>query len=813
MLALAFRMAPPYSGSMSDMLQQASGKDRERWLAGESDMGRRIARHDWARSPIGSLSRWPQPLRTLVDVLVNSTQPMFVAWGPHRVLLYNDAYAGILAGKHPAALGQDFLDVWDEIRADLAPIVDAAYAGRAVHMDDIELMMNRRGFPERTHFAFSYTPVNGEDGEVAGFFCPCNEITGQVLGERRLRFQARLDERLHPLDDLEALVVAASELLAAEIEVPHVAYARIDAGQRYMLVKGEWGDAGIAPLKGRYAFDALVPGFVDALRAGRPVIVPDTAAEPAADASAFHRGAGAFLAVPITKDAEVVATVLVHASGRRIWSEADIDIARDMAGRVWSALARARAQTAAKETSERYRVAALATNDAIWDWDLQNNSVLWNEALFVTHRFVPGDVEPTGDWWIDHIHPDDRERVDMSIHAVIDSDKEHWAESYRFRRGDGSYADVLDRGYVVRDRQGVAVRMIGAMLDITEQKRIDAALRAGEERLSFALDAGGLGAWELDLQTGELTTSTHCRENFGKPGNAPFSYADLLATIHPEDRARQQEAVERAIAGQHDLNIDYRVVWPDGQTRWINVRGRPAFDETGQPVLIAGVSLDVTHRTLADQHQRLLIDELNHRVKNTLATIQSIAMQTFRHEDGVGAPPEQRDLFESRLMALAKVHDVLTRENWEGARLRDVVLEAVAAHCGGDQAAFTVQGPDARLAPRIALSLSMALHELCTNAAKYGALSVADGQVSIRWVVEQAGDGRCLRLVWREQGGPAVRTPSRKGFGSRLIERQLGRELRGTVELRFEPTGVICTINAPVADPGTIAPATLPSVK
>ena len=117
--------------------------------------------------------------------MLAANQPMFIAWGPERTLLYNDAYAGLLATKHPDALGRDFLEVWREIREDLIPIVDKAFAGKPVHMDDIKLVMNRRGYPEETHFSFSYTPVRDGFGRIAGFFCPCNEITGQVLAERR----------------------------------------------------------------------------------------------------------------------------------------------------------------------------------------------------------------------------------------------------------------------------------------------------------------------------------------------------------------------------------------------------------------------------------------------------------------------------------------------------------------------------------------------------------------------------------------------------------------------------------------------------
>lgn len=153
---------------------------------GDSLMAEKCRCFDWASSPIGEPAYWPAALKVLIPVLLASNQPMFVVWGGLHTLIYNDAYAEILGQKHPRALGRSFLDVWNEIRADLTPIVDAAFQGRPTQMDDIELWMERHGFREETHFSFFYSPLRDEVGDVAGFFCACNEITGQVLAERLL---------------------------------------------------------------------------------------------------------------------------------------------------------------------------------------------------------------------------------------------------------------------------------------------------------------------------------------------------------------------------------------------------------------------------------------------------------------------------------------------------------------------------------------------------------------------------------------------------------------------------------------------------
>ena len=177
------------------------------FLSGGGEMGALIRAHDWSATPLGRPEGWPQPLKTLVGIALGSNQPMFIAWGREQALLYNDAYAEILALKHPKALGRPFLEVWDEIRSDLLPIVEQGYAGEPVHMDDIKLLMHRRGYPEETYFAFSYIPVRDERGQVAGIFCPCTEITDQVLTERRPReteaeLRAERDRTRHVLDGM-----------------------------------------------------------------------------------------------------------------------------------------------------------------------------------------------------------------------------------------------------------------------------------------------------------------------------------------------------------------------------------------------------------------------------------------------------------------------------------------------------------------------------------------------------------------------------------------------------------------------------------
>jgi two-component sensor histidine kinase len=221
---------------------------------------------------------------------------------------------------------------------------------------------------------------------------------------------------------------------------------------------------------------------------------------------------------------------------------------------------------------------------------------------------------------------------------------------------------------------------------------------------------------------------------------------------------------------------------PDGTRINVLANVEPLFDEAGNLVGALSCIQDISALTLAQQQQRSLVDELNHRVKNTLATVQSLAAQTLGSTAGVAARA-----FELRLLALSRTHDLLTRTQWASADLTDIARTI----CSPDQRHVRIDGMTVPLPPRIALSLAMVLHELVTNAVQHGALSSPDGSVDLYWRVH----GDRLHLDWREQGGPTVSEPPRRGFGTRLFERTVVNELRGAASLDFNPSGVHCTMD------------------
>ena len=324
----------------------------------------------------------------------------------------------------------------------------------------------------------------------------------------------------------------------------------------------------------------------------------------------------------------------------------------------------------------------------------------------------------------------------------------------------------------------------GALAELTQRRR-------AEERLKFALDSGRMGSWDLDVATKAYEASDLCKANYGRRPDETFTFADLIETIHPDDRPRILASIESAIRDGAEYDVEYRVVHPHGDLRWLHARGRAAQTaDDGGVRRLAGVSLDITERKRAEERQKLLVNELNHRVKNSLATVQSIAAQTLR---SVAAPEFFRDAFETRLIALSHTHDLLTRESWAGASLREVFDVELHAMAGEDRVTFDYPA-DVRLNPKAAVALGMGIHELATNAVKYGALSIPEGRVKVDWAIE---DG-VLRLIWTETNGPPVTPPARRGFGVRLLERGLAAELSGGVELTYDAAGLVCQMALPL---------------
>jgi PAS domain S-box-containing protein len=345
---------------------------------------------------------------------------------------------------------------------------------------------------------------------------------------------------------------------------------------------------------------------------------------------------------------------------------------------------------------------------------------------------------------------------------------------------------------------------ISCFQDVTERKRMVEALnhsredlRLQEQRWRATYNHAAIGIAEVDA------SGRFIRVNDTMTTMTGWTREDLLGrrlfqNTHPGDKDLDEASYLRQVAGELDFySVDRRFIRKDGRTIWCLVRSSSVRDAQGKFLYCVRVIHDITERKKAEERQKLLIDELNHRVKNTLATVQSLATQTAH---GTDSPAAFREAFEGRLIALSQVHDQLTRRHWGSAELQDIVVGATAPYAGDAPGRVEAGGETITIKPRAALTLALVLHELTTNAAKYGALSVPNGRVTVRWRIENGSAQALLRVEWHERGGPPVSPPKRQGFGSRFIEGSIASELRGTARLDFEAVGLRCTMTVPLAN-------------
>jgi two-component system, chemotaxis family, CheB/CheR fusion protein len=336
--------------------------------------------------------------------------------------------------------------------------------------------------------------------------------------------------------------------------------------------------------------------------------------------------------------------------------------------------------------------------------------------------------------------------------------------------------------------------VVMTFVDITERKAFEVRLAEREQRFHALVNASSQIVWTTNA-AGETEDDSPSWRAFTGQTFEQWKGFGWLDAIHPDDRERVNDLWRKAVAEKSPVSTDYRLRHVSGEWRWTAVRAVPLVTADSVSGWV-GMNLDITERKEAERQRDLLLHELNHRVKNTLATVMSIALQTLK---GAASPLEFRQAFLTRIVALSKTHDLLTNAAWRPVTLSDLVQLELAPYRDDKSPRCRVEGEDVLLEPRVALALGLALHELTTNAAKHGALSVSTGRVDVAWHVRSLNGTRDLHLTWAETGGPPVQAPARRGFGSRLIEEGLAHELDGTVRLDFDVGGVKCAIVAPLS--------------
>ena len=335
--------------------------------------------------------------------------------------------------------------------------------------------------------------------------------------------------------------------------------------------------------------------------------------------------------------------------------------------------------------------------------------------------------------------------------------------------------------------------------DISRTRDLEQRLRDRDEILSLAELSAGIGVWDADLTTQTLRGTPHFFALHGlPPSDEAVSFEVTRSLRHPEDRARVVNGFNDAIArGADNFEAEYRIVRPDGRTRWIFGRGRVFRDASGAPVRYTGVDIDVTERKRQEDQLRLITHELRHRANNLLAVIQAMARQTLRASVDLD---DFESRFEGRVRALADSNELLVHQDWRGVPLDGLVRSQLHPFDEKDASRFEISGPNVDLVPKAVQTLGLALHELATNASKYGALSTPSGRVSVTWGLRaEQGEPR-LNLKWRETGGPPVEPPERSGFGRFVTEKMVAQNLGANVAIEFATEGVVWSVDCRAAD-------------
>ncbi|MEO6717688.1 MAG: PAS domain S-box protein [Novosphingobium sp.] len=356
---------------------------------------------------------------------------------------------------------------------------------------------------------------------------------------------------------------------------------------------------------------------------------------------------------------------------------------------------------------------------------------------------------------------------------------------------DGRKIDVSLTISPMRDFAGNLIGASKIVRDISKRKAAEAALRSSEERLHLALNAASAGVWELVAESGTFWASDQTKALHGLTPDAPFTHETALAAIHPDDRALIESTLTNAIATGEPLKMEIRTVWPDGTVHWLLSQAEVKPDPSQNRIL--GLVIDITDRKLHEEHVQFLMREINHRAKNLLGMILAVARQT-----AATSPDDFIDRFEKRVQAMAANQDVLVRSDWKSIQLCELVRTQLApfGHLGEDR--ISMIGPKLEISPAASQTLSMAMHELATNAVKYGSLSNDTGRVSIVWHIypDQAGKMR-FAMSWDEIGGPVVTPPARRGFGTTVIEALVKASLKCKPQIDFSPSGFAWQIDCP----------------
>ena len=405
-----------------------------------------------------------------------------------------------------------------------------------------------------------------------------------------------------------------------------------------------------------------------------------------------------------------------------------------------------------------------------------------------------GTLEISREDWRARVHPDDLPSLDAVVRRAFTNGEREFVLEFRIFRG-GQVRWIESRTLISYNEAGKPVRRIGAQIDVTERKQAEQALAERNIQLALAAKAGLVGSYAYDADTEIMQISAGYAAIHGFPeGTTEIARSECLAGVHPDDIGRVEQFRSEAFRDRRrEYNVEYRIIRPGGELRWVETRCFLSFSGEGHPHRVVGVSIDITERKRVEEQQRTLLAELDHRVKNALATVSAVVSHTGQGSRSVADFVAALD---GRIRSMATTHELLSSRRWHGVSLTELVRRELAPYATRNNT--EINGPGILLKPEAGQAMAMVLHELATNAAKYGALSTKNGRVSIRWDRHLNGHPRShLVFEWQEIGGPPVVALGKSSYGTSTIRDLIPYEFGGTVDLVLAPEGVRCRLELP----------------
>ena len=491
--------------------------------------------------------------------------------------------------------------------------------------------------------------------------------------------------------------------------------------------------------------------------------------------------------------------------GETRWIAVDSSIVRDPRGTPVGLLGVTRDITERKRAEQGFALAARTgligtyAYDTGYDADIEKVQI--SPGYAAIHGLAEGTTEITRKVWLARVHPEDVERLQVLRNQAFHERRREYSVDYRIVRA-GEVRWIDSRVFISYNSDGHPQRVIGVNIDVTERRRTEQVLTDRNRQLELAGKVALVGSFAMEIDAAREDFSAQ-RMQFS-PGFAAIyglpeetvevSVGDWRSLVHSDDLPRYLEHYQKVFTerrGEH--HAEFRIVRPCGTIRWIETRSFIEYDQAGQLRRLVGVNIDITERKRAEEARKILNAELDHRVKNALATVAAVISQT---REGNRSVADFAAALEARIRSMAVTHELLSSRRWQDLSLIELIRCELAPYAASKNTEFS--GPKVFLKPELGRALAMVLHELATNAAKYGALSTKTGRVLIRW--DRRLNGRPLPnlvLEWQEVGGPRVDAPGKSSYGTSTIHDLIPYEFGGTVDLVFAPEGVRCRLELP----------------